>query len=74
MAKNGIPSQNSVPRQVRFPRETAANMEWETTARPRTDASAGYPGDFPQPDVRTYFDMNSDGGEFNRPSHTNGKK
>lgn len=74
MAKSNIPSQDEVPRQVKFPRETAANMGWKTTARPRTNASSGFPGEFPQPDVETYYGMNAKNGEFNYPSHTNGKK
>jgi len=72
--KSNIPSQDCVPRQVRFPHEIAANQQAMGTARPRTDASSGFPGDFPRPDVRTYYAMNEAGGEFNYPSHTNGKK
>jgi hypothetical protein len=71
--KSNVPSQESVPHQVRFPHEAAANVDIMGTARPRTSATEGFPGEFPLPDVRTYWEMNAAGGEFMHPSHTNGK-
>lgn len=70
--KNGVPSQECVPHQVKFPHEAAANMDIPGTSRPRTDASSGFPGEFPLPDVRTVYGMYE--GEFMHRSHTNGKK
>jgi hypothetical protein len=75
MGRHGkVPSENSVPHQVKFPHEAAANADIMGTSRPRTDASAGYPGEFPLPDIRTYWEMNAADGAFNYISHTNGKK
>jgi hypothetical protein len=67
-----VPSQVGVPHQVKFPSETAANQGWETTARPRTNASSGFPGEFPLPKPRTIGEMA--GGEFYYESHTKGRK
>jgi hypothetical protein len=75
MARNkGIPSQESVPHQVRFPHEIDSNYEAMSTSRPTGNASSGFPGDFPIPTPRTKMEMYLADGAFNFPSHTNGKK
>lgn len=68
-----VPSQVNVPKQIRFEHEMAANTDYKSTARPRTNASSGFPGEFPLPDVRTSHEMNMAGGEFMHRSNTNGK-
>jgi hypothetical protein len=76
MARNktprGIPSQNSVPQQIRFYHEFDSNVDRLSTARPTSAASSNFPGQFPMPKPRTINDMGE--GQFMHRSNTNGKK
>jgi len=75
MARNSkVPSETTVPQQVRFPHEADSNMDIMSTSRPTYAASSNFPGKFPIPAPRTYEEMNEAGGEFMYRSHSNGKK
>lgn len=67
----GVPSQQEVPRQRKFPVEGAANMTFDTTQQPTSDY-VDTNRRFPTPKMKTIEECREFGG-FNSISHTNGK-
>ena len=68
----GVPSQNTVPEQRRYPVEIAANQMAETTHFPTgTDVDGIRP--FPMPKPKTIEECRGTG-EYMNFSHTNGKE